>query len=92
MVTVFDVISLIFIILALGFIITAFVFRGLKKRTLANTFEMIASICLVVYSAKFAYLFGTNLSFEVSEWAGILFFLFSIALAIYKIIFFVRYK
>jgi len=88
----YDIIALIGIILAIGFLVAGFIVRGLKKRTLANIFEMIAVICLVIYSAKFTYLFGSIISLNISEWGMIIFFLFTVILAVYKIIYFIRYK
>jgi len=88
----YDIIALIGIILAIGFLVAGFIVRGLKKRTLANIFEMIGVICLVIYSAKFTYLFGSIISLNISEWGMIIFFLFTVILAVYKIIYFIRYK
>ena len=88
----YDIIAFIGIIFAIIALIVTFILRGLKKRTLANVFELIAVLFLVVYSAKFAYLFGSIIKLDFDEWAGILFFLFTFALATYKVIHFVRYR
>ncbi|HNX16373.1 MAG TPA: hypothetical protein PKO28_03295 [Bacilli bacterium] len=87
----YDIIAFIGIICAIIALTIAFVMRMLKKRTLANIFEMVAIFFLLIYSAKFTYLFGSIISLDLDEWAGIIFFLFTVALAVYKVVYFVRY-
>ncbi len=88
----YDIIAFIGIICAIIALAVTFILRGFKKRTLANVFELVAILFLVIYSAKFAYLFGSIIKLNFDEWAGVLFFVFTLALATYKVIHFVRYR
>lgn len=89
---VYNIIALVAIILGIACLIIAFIVRIMKKRTLANIFELIASILFLIYTIKFTYLFGRPLSLTLGEWGLICLFLFSLLFAIYKVVFFIRYK
>ena len=90
---IYDYVAFAAIICSIISLIVTFILRGLKKRTLANVFELVAVIFLVVYSAKFTYLFGNIIDLDFpDDYAAILFFLLTLALVIYKVIHFVRYR
>lgn len=73
-------------------LVTSFLLRAFRKRQASVVCELLACGLFVAFASQYAYLFVYISSLNLTNASGLLLFVFSVVLLVYKVITFIKYK
>lgn len=87
-----DVLKFVLAICMIVAIIASFILRIIRHRQASAVCELLACGLFTAFSSQYAYLFVYITSINLNMACGLLLFIFSVILLIYKVITFIKYR